>query len=256
MVGQCPITAHVSGGRANRAIIAANLENVRAYRGLDQAQGDWSRALSLLYFFALAMRLLLWKPEQRGKPVDRRPGLWRRPTQQIAHTTPATTVVQISLAMSRGTRGAPGSVPGAAVIVLRRTPNGSMAKSTTHQIIRKIAIAGERLRPARARPGCRRSPWDGGTAPACRGRRSSARRRRARGRPRLQAVAGGDDVVDLVADVVDAAGGVASRNSRSARPRRADAAARSWCWELDEHGGHAVAGCGTRAATVAPSVSR
>ena len=40
-----------------------------------------------------------------------------------------------------------------------------------------------RVRPARARPACRRNPWDAGTAPACRGRRSWARRRPARARP-------------------------------------------------------------------------
>ena len=65
------------------------------------------------------------------------------------------------------------------------------------------------LTPAPARSACRGSPWDGGRSPACHARRSSARRRRGRARPAPAAVARGEDVVDLVAEVMDAAGRVA-----------------------------------------------
>ena len=43
------------------------------------------------------------------------------------------------------------------------------------------------LTPARSRPASRRNPSDAGTAPVCRARRFSARRRREPGRPRLSA---------------------------------------------------------------------
>ena len=87
------------------------------------------------------------------------------------------------------------------------------------------------VRPVPARSGCRRSPWGAGTAPACRARRSWARRRPGRARRRPEPVARGEDVVDLVAEMMDAAGGVALQEARrSASSRRAAPAARSWCW--------------------------
>ena len=46
----------------------------------------------------------------------------------------------------------------------------------------RSASSSRATRPAPARSACRRNPWDAGTAPACRGRRSWARRRRARAR--------------------------------------------------------------------------
>ena len=47
-----------------------------------------------------------------------------------------TIVVQISLRFMRGSVGAPGSVPGATARLLAwvRTPNGSTANSTIHQM--------------------------------------------------------------------------------------------------------------------------
>ena len=70
--------------------------------------------------------------DRRASPADR-----RRLTQQIANTTPTTIVVQISFASSAGTVGAPGSCPGSTVSpasAALRTPNGSTANSTTHQM--------------------------------------------------------------------------------------------------------------------------
>ena len=56
----------------------------------------------------------------------------------MPNTTAATTVVQSSLLQSRCTAGAPGSVPGATSPLSSwlRTPQGSTANSTTHQMMK------------------------------------------------------------------------------------------------------------------------
>ena len=89
---------------------------------------------------------------------------------------------------SRGTCGAPGSDPGTASSALRPHAPGQHREQHDPPDQEIDGDAGRqcpsRVRPARARPACRRSPWDAGTAPACRGRRSSACRRPARARLR------------------------------------------------------------------------
>src|SRR5262245_51847830 len=58
----------------------------------------------------------------------------RNNQKQIPHTAAVMTVVHITLRMSRGTTGAPGSVPGVTVpsSACERTPKGSTANSTIH----------------------------------------------------------------------------------------------------------------------------
>ncbi len=60
--------------------------------------------------------------------------------------------------------------------IFRKSGNRFSAENATNE--RSASIT-----PARSRPACRKNPWGEGTRPACRGRRSSARRRRARARP-------------------------------------------------------------------------
>ena len=62
------------------------------------------------------------------------------------------------------------------------SPNGRMANSTSHHMTKNSATIDTQFIAAPVRQACRENPWDAGTAPACRARRSWAGRRRAPGR--------------------------------------------------------------------------
>ena len=148
------------------------------------------------------------------------------------HSTTVMAVVISTLRHIRGLAGAPTWWPGCASSTSGRTPQGRTMKITVHQMMTKTTMPLTRpmcpsrsvppclpgrhaarygsfrpgLRPARSRSGCRRGRPGAGTAPACHGRRSSARRRRARAAPAATSRSrAAPDVVDLVAEVVDAA---------------------------------------------------
>ena len=158
-------------------------------------------------------------------------------------TSPASTVVTSTLSSSRGRAGALSTLPGCGCSS-GAAPNGSAMKKTSHQTITKVTMAPEQRHACSSSTsvplkslGCRNStglpcaPILGSPSPSTRAPCG------------LQAVAGGQDVVDLVADVMDAARRVLveealDRRGLAEHAQQLDLGVR----QLDEHRLHAVLG--------------